>query len=266
MNPVLRIIRPAVATSIQDQGRFGRRATGFARSGAMDPTSLEVANLLAGAHRDSAGLEFGPGPFEFEALASCTIAFGGAHREGAPWWETIEAEPGMQFSLSGPRDGNWSYLAAAGGIAEPITAGSRSMNLREGIGRLLAQGEVISFEGTPGPPQHVEPLVMRGQVRIFGNLPGKWRVSTRIDRMGYQLEGPALVPGPADELSEPVLPGCIQVYPSGLPVVLMAEGSTVGGYQVAAVVHSDDLRMVAQSRSGDNLDFIEAESLPNLTL
>ncbi|MGH2811806.1 MAG: hypothetical protein ACRDI1_03715, partial [Actinomycetota bacterium] len=59
---MIRLLRPAVATSIQDQGRFGHRAKGFARSGAMDPQSLRLANLAAGAPVTAAGLEFGPGP------------------------------------------------------------------------------------------------------------------------------------------------------------------------------------------------------------
>lgn len=265
MNAALKITRPAVATSIQDQGRFGRRAAGFSRSGAMDPASLEIANLLAGAPADAAGLEFGPGPFEVEIQRTCLIAFGGAMREGAPWWEAIEARAGMKFSLSGPLDGNWSYLCIGAGVAAQMIHGSRSTNLREGLGSPITEGELISAAADPRTPTLAEPPRMKGPIRIFGSLPGKWRVSNRIDRMGYQLEGSTLAPGPGAEWSEPVLPGCIQLYPSGLPVILMAEGSTVGGYRVAAVVHSADLRLISQSRPGERVDFIEDDSLPKLT-
>ncbi|MBW3588747.1 MAG: hypothetical protein KY429_04955 [Actinobacteria bacterium] len=265
MNASLKIIRPAVATSIQDQGRFGSRAAGFSRSGAMDPASLETANLLAGAAADSAGLELGPGPFEVEIQRTCLIAFGGAIRDGAPWWETIEARAGMKFSLSGPLDGNWSYLSIGGGVAAQVIHGSRSTNLREGIGNPITTGDLISPAADPRTPAPAGPPPMKGPVRIFGSLPGEWRVSNRIDRMGYQLEGSMLASGPGAEWSEPVLPGCIQLYPSGLPVVLMAEGSTVGGYRVVAVVHSADLRLISQSRPGERVDFIEDDSLPKLT-
>lgn len=265
MNAFLKIMRPAVATSIQDQGRFGSRAAGFSRSGAMDPASLEIANLLAGAAADAAGLEFGPGPFEVEIQKTCVIAFGGAMREGAPWWETIEARAGTRFRLPGPLDGNWSYLSIGGGVAGQIIHGSRSTNLREGIGNPITEGELISAAEDPLPPTPAGPPRMKGPVRIFGSLPGKWRVSNRIDRMGYQLEGDMLASGPGAEWSEPVLPGCIQLYPSGLPVVLMAEGSTVGGYRVVAVVHSADLRLISQCRPGERVDFIEDYSLRKLT-
>lgn len=267
MNPVLEIARPAVATSIQDRGRYGHRAAGLARAGAMDRAALDAANLLAGAPPGSAAIEFGPGPFAIRILASTTIAFAGAFREKAPWWETIAAKEGQAFGVRSARDGNWSYLAIAGGVAAPVVAGSRSTNLREGIGGLLEKGDPVSPQDAPIDPQQANPLAMQGPVRIFGELPGIWKVSTRIDRMGYQLArrgdsqdlpGSKLKPGPPDAWSEPVLPGCIQIYPSGLPVVLMAEGSTVGGYRVAAVVVSEDLRLVAQATPGRRLDFTQS--------
>jgi allophanate hydrolase subunit 2 len=258
VKPVLEIVRPAVATTIQDRGRYGHRSAGLARSGAMDQGSLDASNQLAGAPQGSAAVEFGPGPAEIRILQRTTIAFAGAKRAGAPWWETIEAKEGQTFSLENPSDGNWSYLAVEGGVDSPLVAGSRSTNLREGIGSLLQRGAFIVSQDEPIQPQTVNPLLMQGPVRVFGELPGRWKVSTRIDRMGYQLEGSISEPLAQDAWSEPVLPGCIQIYPAGLPVVLMVEGSTVGGYKVGAVVHSHDLRLVAQARSGKRLDFTHA--------
>jgi allophanate hydrolase subunit 2 len=256
---MIRLLRPAVAASIQDQGRFGHRAKGFARSGAMDPQSLRLANLAAGAPVTAAGLEFGPGPLAFEVTRSGKIAFGGAGRRGASWWETVEVSSGESFDLSAPSEGTWSYLAVGGGLEAPVVAGSRSTNVREGIGRWLDAGSELTTAGAVAEPRRVEPAPMSGPVRIFGELPGSWRVSSRRDRMGYQLDGDLLQPGPADEWSEPVLPGCIQVMPSGVPVVLMVEGSTMGGYRVAAVVHSEDLRLIAQTPAGSPLKFVSLE-------
>lgn len=226
----------------------------------MDPISLGFANRLAGAAGDAAGIEFGPGPFAFEVIASCLLAFGGALREGAPWWRSVEAAPGDRFELSPPRDGMWSYVALAGGVDSDIAFGSRSTNLREGIGRWIQPGDEIAPSSEHSDPiDSVDPPAMKGPIRIFGDLPGDWSVGTRLDRMGYELEGSRLRPGTPDEWSEPVLPGCVQVYPSGIPVVLMPEGSTVGGYKVAAVVHSEDLRLVAQTPIGQAVRFVRAE-------
>lgn len=255
---MIRILRPAVAASIQDRGRFGHRWEGYSRSGAMDPLSVAAANRLAGADPAAAAAEFGPGPCVLEATRTGTIAFGGARREGAPWWKTIEVEAGQTFELSPPRDGVWSYLAIEGGVEAPVVLGSRSTQVREGIGRWIEAGDLLEASTSHTSPEPAEPPPMAGEIRLFGTLPGEWRVGTRIDRMGYQLDGQALPGGRSDEWSESLLPGCVQLPPSGIPIVLMAEGPTVGGYKVVAVVHSEDLRLVAQTPIGGPLRFVPA--------
>lgn len=252
---MIRVIKPSVATSVQDRGRVGHRAEGFSTSGAMDVPSLDATNTLAGAPVGSAGIEFGPGRCVLDIEGNTTIAFGGARREGAPWWETIEVAAPTTFELSGPGDGVWSYLAIAGGIDLPMVRGSRSAAVREGIGAWIAQGDKLLALQERVPPAPAQPLPMSGETRIYGELPGDWRVGRRADRMGYQLEGPALPVGIPSEWSEPLLPGFTQLLPSGLPIILMAEGPTVGGYPVAAVVRSEDLRFVAQTPIGGLLRF-----------
>lgn len=255
---MIRIVAPAIATSIQDQGRTGHRMLGFCRSGAMDGASLTCANRLAGAVWTAAGIEFGPGPFVVEVISRCTLAFTGAPREGAPWWRTVQALPGDRFDLSGPVHGMWSYLALGGGVSAPLVMGSRSTSVREGIGEWLGAGAVVESGGDAVPPRPAEPLPMGEPVRVFGDLSGRWTVASRVDRMGYVLEGRKVAGGRADLLSEPLMPGCIQIPPDGAPIVLMAECPTVGGYTLGGVVHSDDLRLVAQTRPGQNLTLVRA--------
>lgn len=44
-----------------------------------------------------------------------------------------------------------------------------------------------------------------------------------------------------------MVPGAIQVPPSGEPVVFLADHPVTGGYPVIATVHPADLRLLAQS-------------------
>ncbi len=255
---MIRIIAPAIATSIQDQGRYGSRRLGFGRSGAMDTASLAAANRAAGAATAAAGVEFGPGMLVIEVTAPGNIAFGGAPRPGAPWWQTVEVQPGDRFELASPPEGMWSYLAVNSGIEAPVVMGSRSASVREGIGSWVAAGAMLEAGNDNAEPETVEALAMSGDVRVYGELSGNWTVGNRVDRMGYQLEGDPVPGGRADLLSEPLVPGCIQVPPNGLPIVLMAEGPTVGGYTLGGVVHSEDLRLVAQSQPGNKLRLARA--------
>lgn len=256
---MIRIVAPAIATSVQDRGRYGSRMVGLGRSGAMDGAALVAANRAAGAAVGSAAVEFGPGSLLVEITTAGTLSFAGAPRRGAPWWRTLQVDPGDRFELGSPTEGMWSYLAVGGGIDAPIVAGSRSTSVREGIGSWLGAGSVLGAGMDAADPRPVEPLPMSGEVRVFGSLAGTWTVGGRVDRMGYQLEGATVPGGRADLTSEPLVPGCIQVPPQGRPIVLMSECPTVGGYTVGAVVHSQDLRLVAQTQPGGEVRMVPAE-------
>ncbi|MFO0939089.1 MAG: hypothetical protein U0798_21525, partial [Gemmataceae bacterium] len=55
--------------------------------------------------------------------------------------------------------------------------------------------------------------------------------------------------------SEPVAPGAVQVTNDGQPVVLGADGQTIGGYPKVAHVIRADLDRLGQLRPGDRLRF-----------
>lgn len=84
-----------------------------------------------------------------------------------------------------------------------------------------------------------------------------WRVRPDSDRVGVRLEGPALpVPAGIGSLpSEPMVPGAIQVPPSGLPVVFGPDHPTTGGYPVIAVVTRAGLDRLAQAAPGTAVRF-----------
>ena len=74
---------------------------------------------------------------------------------------------------------------------------------------------------------------------------------------GARLDG-APIPTEATSatlISTGVLPGVIELLPSGLPVVLLADGPTIGGYPVPAIVARADLAVVAQRQPGDDISF-----------
>jgi allophanate hydrolase subunit 2 len=77
--------------------------------------------------------------------------------------------------------------------------------------------------------------------------------------MGYRLEGPALR-GFRDwgrVLTFPVFPGMVQVTPDGLPIVLMADCQTTGGYPVIGMMLAPDLCALAQKPPGASVLFEE---------
>ncbi|MBC5824453.1 MAG: biotin-dependent carboxyltransferase family protein [Candidatus Eremiobacteraeota bacterium] len=83
-----------------------------------------------------------------------------------------------------------------------------------------------------------------------------YRVSLRSNRQGLRLEGTPLPVGDGTGvLSGGVCAGCVQMLSDGLPVVLLSEHQTTGGYAVAACVIAADLPRAAQLRPFDEVSF-----------
>lgn len=188
-----------------------------------------------------------------------------------------------------------AYLAVAGGFALPAVMGSLSTYTRAAIGGLEgrklqagdrlplgldqapARGELklaAPFDYGSGPVRIVwgpqdDYFSERGRATFVGS---DYRVSREADRMGIRFEGPtiehavAVDKGGADIISDGIGPGAIQVPGAGLPIVLLADRQTVGGYPKIATVASADLPRLGRLLPGQTVRFAavtveEAEKL-----
>jgi allophanate hydrolase subunit 2 len=76
--------------------------------------------------------------------------------------------------------------------------------------------------------------------------------------MGYRLEGPRIEHKlKADIISDGIPPGAVQVPGDGLPIILLADRQTTGGYTKIATVLSIDLPKLAQAKPGDQVRFLK---------
>lgn len=83
-----------------------------------------------------------------------------------------------------------------------------------------------------------------------------YRLSNDCDRMACRLEGPVIeMRNGADIISDGIAEGSVQVSASGLPMVMMADHQTTGGYAKIATVISADIPALAQQRPGDFVTF-----------
>lgn len=275
------------ALSLQDGGRQGYQRYGLSGSGAMDRLAMATANALVGNAPDAPVLEFGLGGGSFIveagqgwfacAGAPCTLRIDGAPLAGH---RTAALAEGAELIVDPAREGAFVYLAVAGGFEAGAVLGSVSLHLRAGIGsvdgRLFRSGDHLTFAAMEStalgdrtidavPLDRDAPIrVMLGpqaerftQVGIDTLLGSTFTVSHRADRMGYQLDGPAIAHGAGgyNIVSDATVMGSIQVPGNGRPIVLMADRQTTGGYPKIATVISADLRRLAQSRPGDPIRF-----------
>ena len=87
-----------------------------------------------------------------------------------------------------------------------------------------------------------------------------WKVTPDSNRMGFRMAGPVLARAgsgqPAGEiLSEPACLGTVQVPANGLPIALMADHQTTGGYPKIAEIAAADVPRLAQLAPGGTVQF-----------
>lgn len=281
---MIELLRAGPLTTVQDLGRSAWRDRGISRCGALDDLALTHANLLVGNDADAAGLEFTLGPATLRFEAACCIALTGTDADATldgqpvrPYWRQL-VQPGQTLKLAAPRERMRSVLAVSGGIATAPALGSRSTDLKAGFGglggRALRDGDRLPLAVPATLPTRrlgIRPPDWDASVRV---LPGPehsqfslaaresfwatpWRLTPQSNRMGYRFAGPELKRVRGVELaSHGVLPGVIQVPPSGQPIVLLADAQTTGGYPKIGVVIGADLWKLAQLRLGGTLRFV----------
>ena len=289
----VKVLRPGLLTTVQDQGRHGLQHIGLCPGGAMDPAALALANALVGNPVNEAALEITViGPellFEEDSLvAVCGAEFQG----GFPHNRPVLAPAGSRYNVGRAIRGARAYLAVAGGFAIGPVLGSRSTYLPGGFGgfkgRSLRHGDVLelkdkdqvkkfeSLKNTHGrtvrwsaPPHTLpdrEPILVHvlegqhfasfdsGAARAF--FDAVWRIAPDSNRMGFRLAGPVLARAESDEiLSGPTCLGTVQVPPNGAPIALMADHQTTGGYPKIAEIASADVARLAQLAPGGKVHF-----------
>jgi len=151
----LRVEKPGLLSSFQDQGRWGYQHLGVSVTGAMDQLAHRLANLLVGNEKDCATLEMtlmGPTIY-FES--ACCICLTGADmdarcddRRVVPYRPFI-VRPGQTLRLGSARNGARTYMAVFGGFDLPWVLGSQSTYLRGKLGgyegRALTKGDRINL-------------------------------------------------------------------------------------------------------------------------
>jgi biotin-dependent carboxylase-like uncharacterized protein len=302
MSGVLKVVRAGLFDTVQDLGRIGFMALGMPTAGAMDRVALGIANALCGNPIGTAGLEISVmGPDLLVEADSVRVALVGplslALIEGpdAPPKplesdRTYLLKRGQILRVGMVEGSSTAYLAVAGGFALPTFMGSLSTYARAGIGgfqgRKLASDDSLPLVSEQASPTDERKL---GQPFDYGNGPirivwgpqddyftdqgrrtfvtSEYRVSKEVDRMGIRFEGPTIEHAKgADIISDGIGPGAIQVPGAGLPIVLLADRQTVGGYPKIATVASADLPRLGRLLPGQTVRFApvpvdEAETL-----
>ena len=238
-------------------------------SGYMDPVAAQFANYLVGNFEDVTLIEFSLGGVRLQAIEDVVISVVGAGEMN----RTYALAKGEVITIPASGTAVWGYIGIHGGWSAKNVLASCSYYSRADMGQSISVGDSFYAEGKSFSNitrsvknKHLTNLDHDQVVRISKGphydlvenaddlLSSEWFVSQLMDRTGYRLDG-AKLRCSASISSLPVIPGCIQVTPSGQPIITMLDGPTVGGYPIVVVVDPVQLGNVAQRQSGNILKF-----------
>jgi biotin-dependent carboxylase-like uncharacterized protein len=293
MTAALRVVTPGLMTTVQDLGRPGYQHLGVPVSGALDHISLRAANLLVGNPPGAAALEVAyQGPTLTVEADSVRIAAAGGQApieihslDGVgvrrlALFESAQLLRGQALKIGALTGSAVLYLAVEGGFDIAPVMGSRSTLTRGAIGgfagRALRAGDVLPLRQQAagereevmlppldlGPPGRIR-VVLGPQDDHFTPaglrtlLESTYTVSRASDRMGMRLDGPTLEHSSrgANIISDGIAPGSIQVPGNGLPIILLADRQTTGGYPKVATVISADMPALGRMTPGSKVAF-----------
>lgn len=286
----LRIIKAGIADSIQDMGRYGYQQLGIAPGGVMDQIAATIANTLVGNNYAEPLLEMHfPAAtilFETSMMIAITGADFGAEINGR---EILTNQPilvpsNSELHFTKHKKGSKIYLSVEEGFETNSWLGSSStaFQVHRGgqEGRNLLKNDLLHFKNKEDLEiDTLTHLPWRASMAEFYSdnlidfMPGaeypllekisqtsmvtnKFKVSNHSNRMGYRLDGQALLLSRKKEcLSSAICFGTIQLLPNAQMIVLMADHQTTGGYPRIGHVASSSLPTLAQVSAGEFISF-----------
>jgi allophanate hydrolase subunit 2 len=263
-------ILSAGITVIEDNGRTEYTSLGVPVSGAFDKLSYALAcNLINEANAPV--FEILRGPFQLISNVAILLTVVGDARVSI---DSAVSSVNSVFVLESNKTLSVTpiidapvYLAIKGLLA-PAVLGSASHDTLSNLGpESLKNGE--SFEtqeldrNDPAIGSFIStlPKSVVSELRYVAgphniDVKGTWKVDS-IARSGVRLSSPQPLQNTASALASfPVMPGAIQVPPSGLPVILGSDCGVTGGYPVAGVVIDADLHKLARLSNGISISLI----------
>ena len=273
---MIKVIQPGLFTTIQDGGRHGYRNIGIPTSGFMDQESAWAANKIVNNDREESLIEITLKGPTLLFNNNCTISITGGDFNplinGMPikMYESINVKLGDTLKINNTKNGARCYLAISGGLDVKSIFGSKSFlsNITESY--YLRKGDEIkisdnfnnkilkknklkfklnrSMDVFKGP--EFDLLSIKVKNILFEN---EFTIRSN-SRMAYNLDEKAQI-GIKSIISSPVMPGSVQLTPSGKIIILHRDCQTIGGYPRILQLDTNSLNNLSQLKSNDKIKF-----------
>lgn len=294
----VKVLQAGLFSTIQDTGRFGLRHLGIPWAGTLTPAWQEIANALVGNDANSPVIECFEGGLQLQAenhdvllaIVGCETAV----IEIADNSNTIRLRANRAYTLAAGKrltllsTGNYRHaIVSLTGIDIPAHLGSNATYAKAALGGIdglpLCADQVIQSHVGTGAAfvenQCQLPDALRYQSSTLRVIAGPqfenfstvgkatffqspYTLGAEADRMGVRLQGANIEhkdSAAKDIVSDAIVPGSIQVPGSGLPIVLLNDAHTAGGYPKIATVISCDLPLLGLQRIGASFHFKQVD-------
>ncbi len=283
MKKSIEILHPGMNASIQDSGRIGYAFYAIPRSGVMDQKSYQIIQSTLQTNDNISVIEC--------TLQAPTILFHDTMQvvvSGADMQWRVNDNP---LSLNSPTTVNPGDILKGGfakanfrgyiGFSHQMQVtrhyGSTSSyayaNFGANDGRLLTKGQVLTFAQANTPTSTTAKVNLDIATESFTLHKGPeyyflddhstellansaFMILPQSNRMGARLQGPQLTSEKTLKKSVSVLPGFIQLLPSGQLIILLQDGQTTGGYPRVGYLSSTAIAEFNQVPIGKSVRFV----------
>ena len=277
---MIAILHPGIYCSVQDQGRFGHTKIGVPQAGCADAYAAKMANALLKNHEKDALIEITFGQGEFKFTSDTYICLTGGDFSPKLNGKLIKMQSvyfikkDSVLSFGKRVYGARVYLSVQGGIQTETVYGSRSFF--DGITQQkLGKGAMLpilpiqknadnNFSRVRVSEKHFTTIYLpclkgpeffklnqEQQRKLFT----PFSISDDNNRVGYRLKE-SLENNLSSILTSAVLPGTVQLTPSGKCIILMQDCQVTGGYPRILQLSEIAIARVSQKISGDEIQFI----------
>jgi len=285
MKGEIKFIKSGLFTSLQDLGRKGFRNLAIPNGGALDTLAAQSANLLLNNPLNAAVLEctqIGP---VLQFNADCQIALSGAQvnlkLNGNPLSDDriINISEGDILDLQKFIRGNRLYIGIKNGFYSSEYFGSCSPIKGVHTKIRFEKNDIAKYSKSTQPivpTAKLKPMDYLGS-QVLKSFPGPeysmlntqqkstiketiFRILPTATRMAFPLHSDNdFLENEFNMMTSPVIPGTIQLTPSGQLIVLMKDAQTTGGYPRVLVLPNESICRVAQLKIGDGFQIIIEE-------
>ncbi|WP_296638365.1 biotin-dependent carboxyltransferase family protein [Polaribacter sp.] len=278
---MLKVLKAGFFTSIQDKGRVGFASIGVPVSGVMDFFSSDLTNHILNNSLDAAVIEITLGACKFLFLENTEIAISGGNfsptinDKPISINQRIIVEKHDVLSFGKVKYGVRCYIAVKGGFLSEIKLGSRSFYRNVTKNFLLKKNDIINYNTFDQDLRDSNSLIKISKnhfeseiIECFKgpefdllnkeqqNILFEKSFSLSIDnnRMGFKLN--EIVENNFEQiLTSAVIPGTVQITPSGKLIVLMRDCQVTGGYPRIIQLTENSINILAQKTTNNKFKF-----------